>query len=136
MKGNEIKAIQYDKDFYILNANNIYYLSQLMNSTSIAQGEVTSSEELVGDGVNKIDGKYYVPPQSDFMINYTINNGSEHNISQIKRMKPNGGGSSQGSKSIFQPDKPIMPGQSNTFSGENLRLKKCYILSPLKYTIE
>lgn len=55
-----------------------------MNSTSIAQGEVTSSEELVGDGVNKIDGKYYVPPQSDFMINYTINNGRDINITQIK----------------------------------------------------
>lgn len=108
-----------------------------MNSTSIAQGEVTSSEELVGDGVNKIDGKYYVPPQSDFMINYTINNGRDINITQIKVNETLiGGDRDRVGETIFQPDKPIVPGQSNTFSGEKFKAEKGVTSYTLKYTIE
>jgi len=108
-----------------------------MNSTSIAQGEVTSSEELVGDGVNKIDGKYYVPPQSDFMINYTINNGSDINITQIKVNETLiGGDRDRVPETIFQPDKPIVPGQSNTFSGEKFKAEKGVTSYTLQYTIE
>lgn len=108
-----------------------------MNSTSIAQGEVTSSEELVGDGVNKIDGKYYVPPQSDFMINYTINNGRDINITQIKVNETLiGGDRDRVPETIFQPDKPIVPGQSNTFSGEKFKAEKGVTSYTLKYTIE
>jgi len=74
-----------------------------LNSTSVAEGEVTSSEELVGNRLI-IDGKAYVVPQTDFMINYTINNGSNANISQIiikETLK--GGGTSSGGKRVI-PD--------------------------------
>jgi len=108
-----------------------------MNSISIAQGEITSTEQFAGSRVVIIDGKAFATPQSDFMINYTINNGSSTNISQIKVSETLiGGDRDRDGKTIFQPDKPIMPGQSNTFSGEKFKAEKGVTSYTLKYTIE
>lgn len=109
-----------------------------MNSTSIAQGEVTSTEKLVGKEVREINGRYYVPPQSDFMINYTINNGGNVNISQIiiKETLVGGGTATGGERVVSDIEYPITPGQSKTFNMRKFKGEKGVSSYTLEYTIE
>ncbi|NLY61995.1 MAG: hypothetical protein GX054_10915 [Clostridiales bacterium] len=109
-----------------------------VDSPSIAQGEVTSTEQLVGDRVVIIDGRDYVAPQSDFMINYTINNGSDVNISQviIKETLLGEEVAVGGKRIIPELEYPIAPGESRHFKGEKFKSKKDVSSYTLEYTIE
>ena len=115
----------------------MFFTGQI-GSRSVAQGEVTSSENLVREREITIGDRVYVIPQSDFMINYTVNNGKNLNISGI-RIKETliGGGSIIGDKWVT-PDinYPITPNQSKTFSGDRFKGDRGVSSYTLEYILQ
>ncbi|HZJ83766.1 MAG TPA: hypothetical protein VFD57_08170 [Clostridia bacterium] len=113
-------------------------LPGILNTISIAEGEVSSSESFAGSSVVSMGGKAYLTSKSDFRLNYQIKNEGSSNIVQVKVQERLDG---EDGVVISEPEitiweSVIESGDNKSFNGREFKTKQGVSTYILDYTIE